>query len=288
MLNYKFYFNFNENLVTKDISLQINNTYTKLGFEELFTNLNNSNQNFLNKLFTYAKGINSGYVDSIVWYSYLATSNIELPPIKEQYIYLNDEKIKDINLSVQRSGRNINTRLLKKDFSNNSTKSKIKPLFSIISKRNILNESLPSENFCMVLKKTIYYNTSLEFLIAFLHCIFSTKNKYYLKRCRRCEKHFIATKEDNSYCKNTNLIDGKYLSCDKVSKKLRKTQRYLNINHKHQNFLRKMRENSKYSDNYRETYKKTHQEYITQYIKTGNIKPLEDFINNYESNFPVN
>lgn len=49
-----------------------------------------------------------------------------------------------------------------------------------------------------------------------------------------------------------------------------------------------MRENPKHSDVYRETYKNAHQEYITQYIKTGDIKPLEDFINNYETNFSIN
>lgn len=198
MINYKFHFNFNENLDINDISLQINNNCGKLGFENLFTNLDDDCKQFLNKLFAYAKNINSGYVDNIVWYSYLATSNLELPSNKEQYVYLNDEKIKDISLSVQRSGRNINTRLLKEDFSNNSAKLKAKPLFPIANKRNILNESLPSEDFCMVLKKTIYYNNSFEFIIGFLHCLFSTKNKHYLKRCRICEKYYVAIKEDNS------------------------------------------------------------------------------------------
>lgn len=288
MINYKFYFNFNENIDTKDISLQIDSDYMKLGFEELLTNLNKESKNFLNKLFSYVESINSGYVDSIVWYSYLATSNIELPPIKEQFVYLNEEKIKDIDLSVQRNGRNINTRLLKKDFSNNSTKTKEKPLFPITNKRNILNESLPSNDFNMVLKKTIYYNNSIEFIIAFLHCIFSTKSKHYLKKCMRCEEYYIATKEDNKYCRHLKLIDGKQLTCDKISSKLKKTQRYIDINHTHQNFLRKMRENSKYSDTYRYSYKNAYKEQVKQYIKTGNITLLEYFVNNYEVNVPIN
>lgn len=74
MINYKFHFNFNENLNIKDISFQINNNYGKLCFENLFTNLDDDSKQFLNKLFTYAKNINSGYIYNIVLFYYLVTS----------------------------------------------------------------------------------------------------------------------------------------------------------------------------------------------------------------------
>lgn len=69
-MNYDKKFILYENLHTKVISIESNNNYYKLGFETAFDVLTKEQQLLLNRLFNYADNFNSGYVDSIVWYSF--------------------------------------------------------------------------------------------------------------------------------------------------------------------------------------------------------------------------
>lgn len=279
-MNYDKKFILYENLHTKVISIESNNNYYKLGFETAFDVLTKEQQLLLNRLFNYADNFNSGYVDSIVWYSFLATSNIELPLIKEQYKYNNFDNIKDIDISVQRSGRNINSHLSKNDFTdNNLYQMKNTPLFQISN-----NENMNNDDFCMILQKTIYYKTDTEFLLGLLHSIFSTAKRYYLKKCNRCEKYYITNKTDNCYCNRKYEYNNKSISCSQISTILKKKNDYLDLNKKHQSFLRNLRKckNINITDNYIKEYKDAHKEKVKEYVRTGNIVPLKDFINNYK------
>lgn len=285
-MNYDKKFILYENLHTKVISIESNNNYYKLGFETAFDVLTKEQQLLLNRLFNYADNFNSGYVDSIVWYSFLATSNIELPLIKEQYKYNNFDNIKDIDISVQRSGRNINSHLSKNNFTdNNLYQMKNTPLFQISN-----NENMNNDDFCMILQKTIYYKTDTEFLLGLLHSIFSTAKRYYLKKCNRCEKYYITNKTDNCYCNRKYEYNNKSISCSQISTILKKKNDYLDLNKKHQSFLRNLRKckNINITDNYIKEYKDAHKEKVKEYVKTGNIVPLKDFINNYKELHPYN
>lgn len=285
-MNYDKKFILYENLHTKVISIESNNNYYKLGFETAFDVLTKEQQLLLNRLFNYADNFNSGYVDSIVWYSFLATSNIELPLIKEQYKYNNFDNIKDIDISVQRSGRNINSHLSKNDFTdNNLYQMKNTPLFQISN-----NENMNNDDFCMILQKTIYYKTDTEFLLGLLHSIFSTAKRYYLKKCNRCEKYYITNKTDNCYCNRKYEYNNKSISCSQISTILKKKNDYLDLNKKHQSFLRNLRKckNINITDNYIKEYKNAHKEKVKEYVRTGNIVPLKDFINNYKELHPYN
>lgn len=285
-MNYDKKFILYENLHTKVISIESNNNYYKLGFETAFDVLTKEQQLLLNRLFNYADNFNSGYVDSIVWYSFLATSNIELPLIKEQYKYNNFDNIKDIDISVQRSGRNINSHLSKNDFTdNNLYQMKNTPLFQISN-----NENMNNDDFCMILQKTIYYKTDTEFLLGLLHSIFSTAKRYYLKKCNRCEKYYITNKTDNCYCNRKYEYNNKSISCSQISTILKKKNDYLDLNKKHQSFLRNLRKckNINITDNYIKEYKDAHKEKAKEYVRTGNIVPLKDFINNYKELHPYN
>lgn len=285
-MNYDKKFILYENLHTKVISIESNNNYYKLGFETAFDVLTKEQQLLLNRLFNYADNFNSGYVDSIVWYSFLATSNIELPLIKEQYKYNNFDNIKDIDISVQRSGRNINSHLSKNDFTdNNLYQMKNTPLFQISN-----NENMNNDDFCMILQKTIYYKTDTEFLLGLLHSIFSTAKRYYLKKCNRCEKYYITNKTDNCYCNRKYEYNNKSISCSQISTILKKKNDYLDLNKKHQSFLRNLRKckNINITDNYIKEYKDAYKEKVKEYVRTGNIVPLKDFINNYKELHPYN
>lgn len=285
-MNYDKKFILYENLHTKVISIESNNNYYKLGFETAFDILTKEQQLLLNRLFNYADNFNLGYVDSIVWYSFLATSNIELPLIKEQYKYNNFDNIKDIDISVQRSGRNINSHLSKNDFTdNNLYQMKNTPLFQISN-----NENMNNDDFCMILQKTIYYKTDTEFLLGLLHSIFSTAKRYYLKKCNRCEKYYITNKTDNCYCNRKYEYNNKSISCSQISTILKKKNDYLDLNKKHESFLRNLRKckNINITDNYIKEYKDAHKEKVKEYVRTGNIVPLNDFINNYKELHPYN
>lgn len=285
-MNYDKKFILYENLHTKVISIKSNNNYYKLGFETAFDVLTKEQQLLLNRLFNYADNFNSGYVDSIVWYSFLATSNIELPLIKEQYKYNNFDNIKDMDISVQRSGRNINSHLSKNDFTdNNLYQMKNTPLFQISN-----NENMNNDDFCMILQKTIYYKTDTEFLLGLLHSIFSTAKRYYLKKCNRCEKYYITNKTDNCYCNRKYEYNNKSISCSQISTILKKKNDYLDLNKKHQSFLRNLRKckNINITDNYIKEYKDAYKEKVKEYVRTGNIVPLKDFINNYKELHPYN
>lgn len=285
-MNYGKEFILFENMSTKEISIKSNNKHYKLGFETAFDILTKEQQLLLDRLFNYANSFNSGYVDSIVWYSFLATSNIELPLIKEQYRYNNIDNIKDIDISVQRSGRNINSHLTKNDFTdNNLYQMKKTPLFQTSN-----NENMNNDDFCMILQKTIYYKTDTEFLLGLLHSIFSTAKRYYLKKCNRCEKYYITNKTDNCYCNRKYEYNNKSISCSQISTILKKKNDYLDLNKKHQSFLRNLRKckNINITDNFIKEYKDAHKEKVKEYVRTGNIVPLKDFINNYKELHPYN
>lgn len=283
-MNYGKEFILFENMSTKEISIKSNNKHYKLGFETAFDILTKEQQLLLDRLFNYANSFNSGYVDSIVWYSFLATSNIELPLIKEQYKYNNLDNIKDIDISVQRSGRNINSHLTKNDFTdNNLYQMKKTPLFQISN-----NENMNNDDFCMILQKTIYYKTDTEFLLGLLHSIFSTAKRYYLKKCNRCGKYYITNKTDNCYCNREYEYNNKSISCSDIAKILKKSYAYVELNKKHKSFLQTLNKNKNVKTEYIETYKTEHKKKVKEYVRTMNINPLKDFINTYEELHPYN
>lgn len=62
------------------------------------------------------------------------------------------------------------------------------------------------------------------------------------------------------------------------------------MNKKHESFLRNLRKckNINITDNYIKEYKDAHKEKVKEYVRTGNIVPLNDFINNYKELHPYN
>lgn len=271
-----------ENLHTKDISIKSLNNKYQIGFEKAFDLLSKEQHKLLDKLFDYSNRFNTGYIDSIVWYSFLATSNIVLPPTKEQYIYNSFSEIKDIDMSIQRSGRNINTNLSKKDFKdNNLYQMKKTPLFQLSNKENMNNDE-----FCLILQKTIFYHTDIDFLLGLLHSIFSTSKRYYLKKCNSCGKYYITNKTDNCYCNREYEYNNKSISCSSISKSLKKSYAYVELNKKHKSFLQKLNKNKLVSLEYIETYKREHKKKVEEYVKSRNISKLKDFIYTYEELHP--
>ena len=157
------------------------------------------------------------------------------------------------------------------------------PLFQIFN-----NENMNNDDFCMILQKTIYYKTDTEFLLGLLHSIFSTAKRYYLKKCNRCGKYYITNKTDNCYCNREYEYNNKSISCSDISKILKKAYAYVELNKKHKSFLQTLNKNKNVKTEYIETYKIEHKEKVKEYVRTGNIVPLKDFINNYKELHPYN
>ncbi len=282
------FFVFYENLLTNEIRIRIGNDFYKLGFENTFMFLNESQKFFLeNELFNEAKKYNSGYVDSIVWYSFLATAKIELPLMKEKYENINFDNLNYVDMSIQKSGRNINNLLTKNDFMEKQDKNKKRPLFESYH-IDLLKENMNTNKFCLISQKTIFYNNSIEFLVGVLHCIFSTNKRYYLKKCDRCEKYYITNKLDNKYCNRIYTFNNKNLSCSEISKILKKTYKYTQLTKKHRNLLQSLNKNKHISFEYIEQYKTAHKRIIKEYVKTAKINIVEDFLNTYIEKHPFN
>ena len=291
MKKYTYTANFIESLTTKQILLENGGKSVILDFKEIFDLLDKFNTEFLNNILNYSKEFNDfNYVDNRIWFSYLATSNIKIPPIEEQYRELKTFDKENIDISIQNNGRNINVLLKEEDFSKNYNQTHLytsKKLFNsktFNDKDNRIAKNLSMDKIGIIRIKTIYYNTRYEFLLAFLHCVFSSKRKYYLKKCEMCGHYFIANKSDTKYCTNSIFIDNKLVTCAERSTILKKRQVYININNKFKNKIQTIKKNNKYTDEYISNFKNDYKTEVKKYITSAKIEPLENFVDNYEKN----
>ncbi|MCI8778288.1 MAG: intracellular growth attenuator family protein [Bacilli bacterium] len=287
--NYSNYFNFYEAINNKGtISIVAHGLTYTIGFEDIFKALSNETKDLLDNIYEYAKNFNSGFIDNRVWLYYLTTSKIVLPPIKEQFI--TNDNYDDIHIKVGRNGKGINLNLYKDEFLDNQiTKSKDKPLFPINKKDKVKSLLHLQENFYIVNKKTVYFNTEIELLLSFMNCLFSTRRKFYIKKCDLCDKYYVADKSDTHYCGRVKIYDNKELTCSEIAAKMQKNYNYKSkVESINREFLKKINDmpDGTKKENYKNRYKKERDLEKIKYLKTGDLNILIDFINNYESIHP--
>lgn len=286
---------FYENLNTKEIAIKSDNKLIKLDFHEIFDFCimkDEYSKMFLERLF---ESTNYDYIDNSTWFTFLVSSKTQISPISERFLYTNFDKLNSYDFSVQNNGRNTNTTINKTDYDNNviikNTKNP-KMLFPISERKSLLEEQLSDSNFNLISEKTIFTNKSKyeisDMLISFLHCVFTSKRKYCLKKCDICDRYYLTTETDSKYCKRITKFNDKDITCAKKSMILKKTYQYLQMNKKHTNFLHRLNNNKYVSLEYIDNYKKRYKEAMKQYLKTNDISILKDFINNYENNYPIN
>lgn len=288
--NYSNYFNFYEAIDNKGtISIMTHDfTYT-IGFEEIFKALSNETNKLLDNIYNYAKTTFAiSYIDNEIWMYYLTTSKIILPPVKEQFI--TNDNYNDIKIKVGRNGKGIKLDLSKDEFLNNKiTKIKSKPLFPINKKDYVKTSLQLKENFYIVHKKTVYFNTESELLLSFMDCLFSTRRKYYIKKCDLCENYYVANKSDTHYCGRKTVYNNEELTCSEIAAKMQKTYDYkTKVETLNREFLKKINDMPDETEKvkYKKKYKKERDLKKIEYLKTGNLNILIDFINNYENNHP--
>ena len=287
--NYSNYFNFYEAIDNiGNISIMAHGLTYTIGFENIFKALSNETKKSLDNIYEYAKTFNSDFIDNRAWLYYLTTSKIIMPPYQEQYI--TNDNYEDIRVKIGRNGKGMNLDLYKEDFSNNQiTKIKNKPLFPINKKDEIKSSLKLEENFYIVSKKTVYFNTEMELLLSFMNCLFSTRRKYYIKKCDLCERYYVTNKSDTCYCGRKTVYNNEELTCSEIAAKMQKTYDYkTKVETLNKEFLKKINDmpNETKKDKYKKKYKRERDLKKIDYLKTGNLNILIDFINNYENNHP--
>lgn len=266
-----------------------NNTYF-LGFENIFDFIDKDAKLLLDKIYNSSKEFNSGFIDNIVWLNYLTTSKIVLPPYQEQFV--TNDNYDNIDIKIGRNGKSTTINLLKEKFNDNKlSKIRHRPLFPI-NKEDYLKLNLEiDENFYIVSKKIVYYNDTIELLLSFMNCLFSTRRKYYIKKCDLCEKYYVTNKSDTHYCKRNNFHN-RNITCSEYVAFMQKTYDYKS---KYEPLNRKIFEEidmwkgTKYEkqiENYKNKYKKERDLKKLEYYKSGNIDVLLKFVNTYIENNP--
>lgn len=291
--NYSNYFNFYEAIDNKgNVSIMAHGfTYT-IGFEEIFKALSNETNELLDNIYNYAETtFGTSYIDNKIWLYYLTTSKIILPPVKEQFI--TNDNYDDIQIKVGRNGKGMNLNLSKNEFLDNKiTKIKSKPLFPINKNDEVKSSLQLEENFYIVSKKTVYFNTEMELLLSFMNCLFSTRRKFYIKKCDLCEKYYVADKSDTHYCKRISKYNDKEITCSGIVAAMQKTYDYKS---KYEPLNRKVFEDinmwkgTKYEkqiEEYKKKYKKERDLKKLEYYKTNNINVLLQFVETYIENNP--
>lgn len=290
--NYSNYFNFYEAMdnIGNIFITAYGLTYT-IGFEDIFKALSSETKELLDNIFEYAKTFNSDFIDNRAWLYYLTTAKIILPPVKEQFI--TNDNYDDIQIKVGRNGKSINLDLYKNEFLDNQiTKIKSKPLFPINKKDDVKTSLQLEENFYIVSKKTVYFNTEMELLLSFMNCLFSTRRKFYIKKCDLCEKYYVANKSDIHYCKRISKYNDKEITCSDIVAAMQKTYDYKS---KYEPLNRKVFEDinmwkgTKYEkqiEEYKKKYKKERDLKKLEYYKTNNINVLLQFVETYIENNP--
>lgn len=185
-------------------------------------------KNVIEKLET-IYSINNDYINYKLWTYFLAISELDLPPIKR--------KTKTFNTSI-------NSNTIVNYFNNNTntdiTNMLIKEYTSITKTFPFLNRTtnkissylfLPKDVDTYLIYDNYNYKTNfqisyevsvkneLELLYAFLDIIFSSKFRYYIKKCEYCHKFFITNKSDTKYCSRVDLKYNK--TCSQLATKSR-------------------------------------------------------------------
>lgn len=273
-----------------------------INFEDFFDLLDDKTINTLNRLLEFSKAYNPDYISMQTWIYWLFCENVNIPPIAKQIFQLG--KKDDMEMIYKYGGKNVKLDLDKKQLKSrmdNITKKDTKNKTYIFTKKDDANVSSSnikcmththSKNFYewkfkINSQKIATCSNNYELLYAFIDCLFSANNKFYIKKCNLCEKFYIATKSDNHYCKRKNLINDKYYTCANVAAILQKTYEYTQVMNFNKNFLEKLKRKKNIDPQYIDDYIKYRDTVKLKYFKTKDIKILQDAIYNYEKRNPI-
>lgn len=262
-------------------------------YEIFFDLLDEASLIVLNQIYDYSFSIGLNRITTESWLGFLFNNNIKLVPIQTNVGKLNTNNINHIE--YKHKGRKYDITLNKENIynddiiyndyypkvidilKNDSTLSteQINDAEKLINKLKTL-EIAPS----LFETKTIKCNNYTELLLAFLHCLLSSNKNYCIKKCKHCEKYFVATKSDTKYCKRKYLIDKNNISCDSIVNHFKQSYDY-KIFMKYNVANSKYFSNNAYPEDYIENYKKEKDIKLDEAIRARDLSTAIDFVKNY-------
>lgn len=233
MNNYKF--TYDENISTSGVEPLVNgsipNSSSINNVSNYFYNLYNPSINktiieeldkileYSNKVVTIKKYTNTINKDS--WLKYKILKNISINNMTESIVKTNtpiESLDNSISVNIIQNDKSKVIKFDNKKLYDDSKK--YTPLFNTkTTKPN------PNEN-SLYLHKECNCNNEIEFLYCLLNCLFTSNNNYYIKKCERCNRYFLATVPNKKMCNRPRIICGKETICSNASKVFYKSKEY--------------------------------------------------------------
>lgn len=194
----------------------------------------------LNKIYDYSQKVITikKYENTISkesWLQYKIANNISID-LNEKILKVgNIIKDKDGSISVKYNREKDKTLNFNNEELYNSKKSKSKPLFETYSSKL---ENTNTQNILYLHKEGNCKNKT-QFLHYLLNCIFNSNQNYYIKKCERCNKYFLATIPNKKMCYRKREICGKSTICSEASKIFYKSKEYKRMQRLVENHLKK-------------------------------------------------
>ncbi len=258
------------------VSIKINNTYCK--FIDLFDNIKDNNIFIkeLDKVFLFANKLGYDYINENIWFQYLFVKQIEIPAISKKLttqIKSHTDKGKSINIDYVENKRS--KELYFNDSSEFLFDNEKVDLFHSISKKGTSNYYI-----CIIKKAT--FNNIKELLYIFLDCLFSTQKPYCIKKCKYCEKYYVAIKTDTNYCDRIFKIKNSYVPCSRIVSTIQKSNEYKKYKKEEKIFLQELEKAKFCNENDIKDYKDYAKEHKQICYKTRDLSLLNNIIMDYK------
>lgn len=242
-----------------------------LTFNQFFDRLPKESIEELDKILNYSK---QEYINEETWIKYSATHNIVIPKIGKRY----DKRVSKYNTGEEEItliyNKNKKPRKLKFDNANEFFNTNSLNLFDKLAKDNGAEYNL------IVHRETIYQN-EMELLYAFLDCLFSSSQRFYIRKCKYCKKYYIETLYSTPYCKREYALKKKLIPCGKIKSEIKKTNEYTKFRNSYRNFMEK---ELSQTDLYK-TFLDERDDLIEKCIETRNLTILDNFVNKFKNKY---
>lgn len=256
------YFEYIENISIKDKKLlptiKFSNCKDEYSISNYFDTLSDDEIKELDNIFDYANKLNVSnkykIVDKDIWLKYKIYKNLTINALNET-IKKNNYKTDNNTISINYGN---NGKYKQLEFTDNTynNDNKRKKLFNTYSDENPNYDNTP----LLFMHKAGYYNTDRELFYIVLNCIFSSNQKFYIKKCslKSCKKYYLTNKINKNYCERPMIVLGVNTTCCNslnIFYQSKEHKRIIRLKDKYINKLYK-RNNAKSDDDISDFYNK--------------------------------
>lgn len=245
---------------------------TDFTFNQFFEWLPKEVINELDNILDYS---NQEYINEEIWVKYSATHNIVIPKVGKRYDkrlskFNTDEKGITLNYNKNKKPRKLTFDSASEFFNTNSLN-----LFDNLAKNG-------GAEYNLIVHREATYQNEIELLYIFLDCLFSSSQRFYIRKCKYCKKYYIETLYSTPYCKREYSLKRKLIPCGKIKSEIKKTNEYTKFRTSYRNFMEKELSNT---DLY-STFLDERDDLIEKCIETRNLTILNNFVENFKKKYP--